>query len=285
MKVLITGAGGQLGYDVARELAKRKTEYKALTREDLDLCDKDAIKEVFEAYSPDVLVHCAAYTAVDKAEDDRSVCEKVNVEATRILAELCKKAGCKMVYFSTDYVFGGEGERFYEPYDKKEPLNYYGLTKSYGEDAIISALDEYFIIRISWVFGINGKNFIKTMAKLSETKDEVNVVCDQIGSPTYTVDLAALCCDMIATEKYGIYHVTNEGICSWAELAEAVFEEIGAACKVNKVTTEEYGVTPAKRPKNSRLSKKCLDEAAFKRLPEWRDALKRYLAEMTPGNI
>ena len=280
MKVLVTGGSGQLGYDISRALTARNIEHILCTREQFDLRDSEQTESYIRAYSPDVVVHCAAYTAVDKAEEERELCYQVNAFATRTIAHVCSDIGAKLVYFSTDYVFEGEGDEFYETSSPVSPLNYYGLTKLEGENAVRELCDRHFIVRISWVFGSNGRNFIKTMAGLGRSHDEVRVVCDQIGSPTYTVDLAELICDMIVTEHYGIYHATNEGICSWAQLAEAIYQVMGISCKVNYVTTAEYGLTVAKRPSNSRLSKASLDAAGFRRLPDWKDALKRYLAEI-----
>ncbi|MDF2857942.1 MAG: dTDP-4-dehydrorhamnose reductase, partial [Neobacillus sp.] len=216
---------------------------------------------------------------VDKAEENLELCRAVNSEGSRNIARACRDIKAKMIYISTDYVFPGNGEAFYETNDATEPLGVYGQTKLDGELAVKDLLNQYFIVRISWVFGINGNNFIKTMLKLSETREEVSVVADQIGSPTYTADLAPLLCDMVVTDKYGTYHATNEGTCSWAELAEEAFRAAGRSTKVNYITTEEYH-TKALRPKNSRLSKRSLDEAGFTRLPEWQDAVKRYIEEL-----
>ena len=279
MKILVTGVNGQLGYDVVQELNRRKIECQGVDIEDFDITDLKATMEFIVGYRPDAVIHCSAYTAVDKAEENLEVCRAVNAVGPLNIAIACRDINAKMIYISTDYVFPGSGERFYETDDDTGPLGVYGRTKLDGELAVKELLSRYFIVRISWVFGINGNNFIKTMLKLSETYDEINVVSDQIGSPTYTADLAALLCDIVVTEKYGTYHATNEGICSWAELAEEVFRIVGRNTKVNCITTEEYRAKAA-RPKNSRLSKKSLDEAGFKRLPEWRDAVIRYLREI-----
>jgi dTDP-4-dehydrorhamnose reductase len=279
MKVLITGIQGQLGYDVAKVLDARKIEYYAPALEELDITNRAVVLEILEKYHPDAVVHCAAYTAVDKAEDEPEKCWAVNVDGTRNIAEGCKKIGAKLLYISTDYVFEGTGEQFYKETDPVNPQNVYGASKLAGELVVKSFLEKYFIVRTSWVFGENGNNFIKTMLQLAETKTEISVVCDQIGSPTYTADLALLLCDMVATEKYGIYHATNEGTCSWAEFAEEIFRVAGKKVTVRPVTSEEYP-TKAKRPGNSRLGKESLERMAFSYLPTWKDALERYLEEL-----
>lgn len=279
MKVLVTGVKGQLGYDVVKELTKRGIECQGADIEEFDITDEIAVSEYIKGYSPDVVVHCSAYTAVDKAEDNIDVCRAVNVSGPYNIARVCKELDCKMVYFSTDYVFPGTGEEYYEVDSPTGPLGQYGMTKLDGELAVKEWLDKYFIIRISWVFGINGNNFIKTMLRVGKDRSEVSVVDDQIGSPTYTVDLAKLVCDMLVTEKYGTYHATNEGICSWAEFTEEIYRQAGYETFVKHVSTEEYGAK-APRPNNSRMSKKSLDEAGFERLPEWKDALSRYLTEL-----
>lgn len=278
MKVLVTGVKGQLGFDVCNELTKRGIENKGIDRNDCDITDEQSVHNYIKNYAPDVVVHCAAYTAVDKAEDEKEICYNVNVNGTKYIAHICKEINAKMVYISTDYVFEGTGDKAYEVNDKISPNNTYGLTKYQGEEEVRNILDKYFIIRISWVFGINGNNFINTMVKLGETRSELNVVADQIGSPAYTHDLAPLICDMIETEKYGIYHATNEGYCSWADFAEYIFSVTGQKVIVHHIKSEEYP-TKASRPKNSRLSKAGLDKAGFKRLPEWKDAVKRYIKE------
>lgn len=278
MKVLVTGVKGQLGFDVCRELDKRNIENKGIDRDDCDITDEQAVLSYIKNYAPDVVVHCAAYTAVDRAEDEKEICYNVNVKGTEYIARACKEIDAKMVYISTDYVFEGTGDKAYEVQDNTAPDNTYGLTKYQGEEAVRKILSKYFIIRISWVFGINGNNFINTMMKLGESRSELNVVADQIGSPTYTYDTAPLICDMIATEKYGTYHATNEGYCSWADLAEYIFSVTGQKVLVHHIKSEEYP-TKASRPKNSRLSKASLDNAGFKRLPDWQDAVKRYINE------
>lgn len=278
MKVLITGIQGQLGYDVAKVLDARKIEYYAPALEELDITNRAVVLEILEKYHPDAVVHCAAYTAVDKAEDEPEKCWAVNVDGTRNIAEGCKKIGAKLLYISTDYVFEGTGERFYKETDPVNPQNVYGASKLAGELVVKSFLEKYFIVRTSWVFGENGNNFVKTMLRLAETKTEISVVCDQVGSPTYTADLAPLLCNMVATEKYGIYHATNEGVCSWAEFAEEIFRVAGKKVTVRPVTSEEYP-TKAKRPMNSRFNKGKLDRAEFNLLPHWKDALVRSFVE------
>ena len=277
--VLITGILGQLGYDLAKELTKRGVEYIAPSLEELELTTEAGAKNFILEKKPDVVAHCAAYTAVDKAESEEELALTVNGFGTRWVAEACKEVGAKMIYISTDYVFGGDGHIPYEVDDEKKPVNVYGRSKLLGEDAVTMLVEKHFIVRTSWVFGINGHNFIKTMLRLAETRDKINVVNDQIGSPTYTVDLARLLADMAASDKYGIYHATNEGFCSWAEFAREIFKQAGVSVEVDGIPTIEYP-TPARRPFNSRLSKKSLDEAGFERLPTWQDALKRYLVEL-----
>lgn len=279
MKVLVTGFKGQLGYDVVKRLEKLQIECKGVDIEDFDLLDEKGVSRFIEGYSPTAVIHCAAYTAVDKAEDNVEACRAVNFIGTKNVAEVCKKLNIKLIYISTDYVFAGEGEAPFEVDSKTAPIGIYGQTKLEGEEIVKQLVDKHFIVRTSWVFGINGNNFIKTMLRLSKERDELSVVSDQIGSPTYTFDLAELLCDMIVTDKYGIYHATNEGYCSWYEFACEIFKQAGINIKVKPVLTEEYP-TRAKRPKNSRLSKKSLDDAGFKRLPAWKDALKRYLSEL-----
>ena len=279
MKVLVTGVKGQLGYDVMKVLKARGIDCLGADIEEFDITDADMTRRFITDYNPDAVVHCSAYTAVDKAEENIEVCRAVNVEGPRNIAQVCKELDCKMIYISTDYVFPGDGERFYEVDDATGPLGQYGITKLDGEKAVAALLDKYFIVRISWVFGINGNNFIKTMLRIGKDRDEVSVVADQIGSPTYTADLAILLCDMLETEKYGVYHATNEGICSWADFTEEIFRQAGYNTRVNRVTTEEYGAK-APRPKNSRMSKKSLDDNGFARLPEWKDALSRFLLEL-----
>lgn len=279
MKVLVTGFKGQLGFDVVKRLEKLNIECKGVDIEDFNLLDEKGVSDYIKDYSPAAVIHCAAYTAVDKAEDNVEACRAVNFTGTKNITAVCQKLGIKLMYISTDYVFDGEGETPFEVNSKTAPIGIYGLTKLEGEETVRQLVDKHFIVRISWVFGINGNNFIKTMLRLAAERDELSVVADQIGSPTYTFDLAILLCDMIQTEKYGTYHATNEGYCSWFEFACEIFKQAGVTIKVKPVTTEEYP-TRAKRPKNSRLSKKSLDDAGFNRLPDWQDAVKRFLAEL-----
>ncbi len=309
MKVLVTGVAGQLGHDVMNELAKRGYEGIGSDIKDtysgipdgtavvtmpyvpMDITDKASVEKVLKEVNPDVVVHCAAWTAVDLAEDEdkKETVRKVNADGTRNIALVCKDLGCKMVYISTDYVFDGQGIQPWEPDCKDyKPLNVYGETKLAGELAVSENLEKYFIVRIAWVFGKNGKNFIKTMLNLGKTHDQLRVVSDQIGTPTYTLDLAVLLVDMIETEKYGYYHATNEGgYISWYDFTKEIFRQaIEAGHKeyekvtVTPVTTEEYGVSKAKRPFNSRLDKSKLTANGFNLLPTWQDAVKRYLAEI-----
>ena len=278
MKVLVTGASGQLGYDVCLELEKRAISFCAPASKEMDITDRGAVLRYMEETRPDAVIHCAAYTKVDLAEDEPEKCWAVNADGTRNIAEACRKLGSRMLYLSTDYVVPGDGDRFYEPTDPVGPENVYGRSKLAGELAVQSMLTEYFIVRISWVFGKNGNNFVKTMLRLAESRRELNVVCDQIGSPTYTADLAPLLCDMIQTDRYGIYHATNEGICSWAEFAQEVFAQEGKDVTVRPVTTAEYAAK-AQRPLNSRLSKESLRNAGLAPLPGWQDAVRRFLME------
>ena len=257
MKVLVTGANGQLGYDVVKELRKQNIECYGAARKDFDIIDFKATENFIINYMPDVIIHCAAYTAVDKAEDEPELCYKVNYEATENIAKICEKINAKMLYISTDYVFDGTKDGFYEVDDETNPINVYGKSKLLGEEAVQKILKKYFIVRISWVFGEHGNNFVKTMLRLGKEHKEINVVSDQYGSPTYTADLAPLLIEMIKTDKYGIYHATNKGICSWAEFAEEIFKIANMDVKVNYITTKEYP-TKAKRPQNSKLSTKTL---------------------------
>lgn len=283
MKVLVTGVKGQLGYDVMKELTSRGMKAIGADLEEFDITNVEQTSAFITESAPDAVIHCSAYTAVDRAEEDFDTCYKVNANGPENIASVCKKLDIPMLYISTDYVFPGDGQRFYEPEDATGPAGAYGKTKLAGEEAVKALLDKYFIVRISWVFGYNGNNFIKTMLRLSETHKELTVVNDQIGSPTYTVDLAKLLVDMIVTDKYGTYHATNEGICSWADFAREIFAQAGKDVVVKNVTTEEYGAK-APRPKNSRMSKDKLVEAGFSRLPQWQDALARYLEELKEAN-
>ena len=277
MKVFVTGVKGQLGYDVMNELAKRGLEGIGVDVEEMDITDAEACERVIKAAAPEAVIHCAAYTAVDAAEDNRDLCHRVNGEGTKNIARVCSELDIPMMYISTDYVFNGQGERPWEPDDHREPLNVYGLTKYEGEIAVEQLLKKYFIVRIAWVFGLNGKNFIKTMLRLGKERGAVSVVDDQIGSPTYTYDLARLLVDMIQTDRYGRYHATNEGLCSWYEFACEIFRQAGMdEVKVTPVDSASYPAK-AKRPFNSRMSKEKLTENGFERLPSWQDALGRYL--------
>ena len=297
MKVLVTGTSGQLGYDVMMELEKRGHEGIGADRSEsdaefehviLDITDAKKVSEVVSEIKPDVIVHCAAWTNVDGAEapENYDKVMAVNVEGTKNLAEACKRVDAKFMYISTDYVFNGQGDKPWDPDDKDyAPLNVYGESKLKGELEVSKILDKYFIVRIAWVFGKNGNNFIKTMIKVGETHDIVEVVADQVGTPTYTYDLARLLVDMIETDKYGYYHATNEGgYISWADFAEEIYDDANMDVEVKAVTTEEYekkaGKTVAKRPFNSRLDKSKLVEAGFEPLPDWQDAVKRYIEEM-----
>lgn len=284
MKVLVTGVKGQLGYDVVNELTKRGHTAIGVDIDEMDITDKHSVQMVIKKTKPDAVIHCAAWTAVDLAEDENKIAlvRAVNTDGTRNIAEICKKLNCKMMYISTDYVFNGQGTEPWEPDCKDyEPLNVYGQTKLGGELAVANLLEKYFIVRIAWVFGVNGNNFIKTMLNIGKKYDELTVVNDQIGTPTYTYDLARLLVDMIETKKYGYYHATNEGgYISWYDFACEIFKQAGYNTKVKPVTTEEYGLSKAKRPFNSRLDKSKLIENGFKPLPTWQDALSRYLKEI-----
>lgn len=302
MNVFVTGVNGQLGYDVARTLIERghtctvsditesfcgiaeKEKIASASYVRLDITDEEAVRQTVETLRPDAVIHCAAWTAVDAAEDEenRQKVFAINCDGTKYLAQACRASGAKMVYISTDYVFDGKGERPWQPDDGKyAPLNIYGKSKLAGELAVKETLERFFIVRIAWVFGKNGKNFVKTMLQVGKTHDTVRVVCDQIGTPTYTADLARLLSDMIETEKYGYYHATNEGgFISWYEFTKEIYKQAGVAANVLPVTTEEYGLSKAARPFNSRLDKKKLIEAGFSPLPTWQDALKRFLAEI-----
>lgn len=302
MRFFVTGVGGQLGHDVMNELLKRgyegvgsdiQPEYSGVddgslvTKADyvqLDITDKSTVEKIITEIKPDAVIHCAAWTAVDAAEEEENIdrVRDINAGGTRNIAEVCKALDCKMTYISTDYVFDGQGDTPWQPdCNKYAPLNVYGQTKLEGELAVSELLDKYFIVRIAWVFGLNGKNFIKTMLSVGKTHDEVRVVCDQIGTPTYTLDLARLLVDMNETECYGYYHATNEGgYISWYDFTCEIYKQAGYSTKVTPVTTEEYGLSKAARPYNSRLDKKKLVEAGFTPLPTWQDALGRYIREI-----
>lgn len=301
MKIFVTGVGGQLGHDVVNDAMGRgheaigsdiATQYSGVQDGSavvsapyvqLDITDQAAVAATIEAIKPDAIIHCAAWTAVDAAEDEENKVKvhAINVDGTRYIAEAAKNVGAKMLYLSTDYVFDGKGERPWQPDDKNyAPLNYYGQTKLEGEMEVSSTLDKFFIVRIAWVFGLNGKNFIKTMINVGKTHDTVRVVNDQIGTPTYTLDLARLLVDMVETDKYGYYHATNEGgYISWYDFCCEFYRQYGFDTKVIPVTTAEYGLSKAARPFNSRLDKSKLVEADFKPLPDWKDAVRRYLVE------
>jgi len=282
MKVFVTGVKGQLGFDVVNELNKRGHEAVGVDIDEMDITDKESVNRVIKATAPDAVIHCAAYTAVDAAEDNEELCRNVNAKGTEYIAEVCRELDIKMMYISTDYVFNGQGTRPWEPDDERAPLNIYGQTKYEGELAIEENLTKYFTVRIAWVFGVNGKNFIKTMLNLGKTHDKLTVVADQTGSPTYTYDLARLLVDMIETEKYGRYHATNEGECTWYEFACEIFRQAGMDVKVEPVGSDQYPAK-AKRPANSRMNKEKLEENGFLPLPSWQDALKRYLEVVLPG--
>ena len=282
MKVLVTGVKGQLGFDVVAELEKRGHTAIGVDIEEMDITDAESVISVISEANPDAVIHCAAWTAVDAAEDNVDICRKVNAEGTKNIARVCKKLDCKMIYISTDYVFDGQGTEPWQADCKDyKPLNVYGQTKLEGELAVSEILDKYFIVRIAWVFGVNGKNFIKTMLNVGKKVDTVRVVADQVGTPTYTLDLARLLVDMVETGKYGYYHATNEGgYISWYDFTCEIFRQAGYDTKVVPVTTEEYGLSKAARPFNSRLDKSKLVENGFELLPTWQNALERYLKEI-----
>ncbi len=278
MKVLVTGVKGQLGYDIVKECEKRNISAIGVDIEEMDITNPVQVEEVIKGAQVDAVIHCAAWTAVDKAEDEVELCRKVNRDGPANIAKVCEELDIPMMYFSTDYVFNGLGEKPWMEYEEREPLNVYGQTKYEGE-LEVERLKKHFIIRISWVFGVNGHNFIKTMLRLGKERGEVSVVNDQVGSPTYTYDLAKLCVDMIQTDKYGTYHATNQGYCSWYEFACEIFKQAGIDVKVNPVTSSEFPAK-AKRPANSRMNQTELDRNGFDRLPTWQDALERYLKEI-----
>lgn len=285
MKVLVTGVKGQLGFDVVNELEKRGHEAVGVDVEEMDITDAESVHCVICGVKPEAVIHCAAWTAVDAAEDNEEKVRLVNAYGTENIAKECKNLNCKMLYVSTDYVFDGKGTAPWTPdCNDFNPLNVYGQTKLEGETAVSGLLEKYFIVRIAWVFGVNGNNFIKTMLKVGKTHDTLKVVNDQIGTPTYTYDLARLLVDMIETDKYGYYHATNGGgYISWYEFAKEIFRQAGYSTKVIPVSTQEYGLSKAARPFNSRLDKSKLIEKGFKPLPTWQDALARYLKEINDG--
>ncbi len=278
MKVLVTGATGQLGYDVLKELKKRSIDAVGIGSKDCDITIQKAVFQMIENIMPNVIIHCAGYTAVDKAEDEVDKCNLINVEGTRNLALACNKYNITLLYISTDYVFSGDGIDPWQAEAERNPVNQYGKSKYQGEVAVEELLDKYFIVRVSWLYGINGKNFVKSMLKLAETQNSIKVVSDQIGSPTYTIDVAKILVDMIQTNKYGKYNVSNEGFCSWYEFAQEIFKHKGKTIEIIPITSEEYGAK-AKRPFNSRMDSSKLVENGFESLPEWKNALKRFLKE------
>lgn len=284
MKVLVTGVNGQLGHDVVNELTKRGHNAVGVDIDEMDITDKKCVDDVIGKTNPDAVIHCAAWTAVDLAEEAENIdkVRAVNAYGTKYIAQSCRALDCKMIYISTDYVFDGQGNEPWQA-DCKDyaPLNVYGQTKLEGELAVAGTLDKYFIVRIAWVFGVNGKNFIKTMLNVGKTHDTITVVNDQIGTPTYTYDLARLLVDMIETEKYGYYHATNEGgYISWFDFAKEIYAQAGYSTQVKPVSTAQYGISKAKRPFNSRLDKSKLLQNGFTPLPTWQDALARYLKEI-----
>ncbi len=279
MSIYVTGVGGQLGHDVIAELYSRGLDYIAPSHDELDLCDKGAVLEFFNSNDIDAVMHCAAYTAVDKAESEPDLCNRINADATAFLAECCAERDIPLMYISTDYVFPGSGSLPYDVDDPKGPLQVYGKSKLLGESAVLAACSKYFIVRVSWVFGSNGGNFVKTILRLASERDSISVVADQVGSPTYTRDLAVLLCSMIVTKSYGIYHATNEGFCSFYDFACEIVRLSGSTLDVVSITSDQYAAAAA-RPLNSRLSKSSLDVAGFNRLPTWQDALSRYLKEI-----
>ena len=303
MKIFVTGVGGQLGHDIMNELHKRGYEgvgsdlsptysgiddgsaVTTMPYVPLDITDKSAVERTISEIHPDAVIHCAGWTAVDAAEDEdkQALVRRINVDGTKFIADVCKKLGCKMLYLSTDYVFDGKGETPWQPDCKNyAALNVYGQSKLDGELAVCNTLEKYFIVRIAWVFGLNGKNFVKTMLELSQKYDTLRVVSDQVGTPPYTIDLSRLLVDMVETEKYGYYHANNEGgFISWYDFDCEIFRQAGKNTKVIPVTTEEYGMSKAARPFNSRLDKSKLAENGFAPLPTWQDALSRYLKEIT----
>ena len=280
MKILVTGIRGQLGYDVMKVLKARNIEAAGVNSDEMDITDQACVDRVFEREMPDAVIHCAAWTAVDAAEDEIEACRAVNVDGTEHIAKACSRIGAVMMYFSTDYVFNGEGETPWKPEDPTGPASVYGQSKLDGENAVRRILPEkHFIVRLQWVYGINGKNFVKTMLRLSETHDRLTVVCDQIGGPSYAPDIAELACDMIVTDKYGTYHAANTGYCSWYEFAKAIFAEAGRQIEVAPVSSDQYPAK-AKRPHNSRLDTSKLSENGFRQLPPWQDALHRFILEL-----
>lgn len=276
MRIIVTGAKGQLGSDVMQRLSEIGVEAIGADIDRLDITDEKAVDLFFKESHADGVIHCAAYTNVDLAESQKEICRKINADGTRNIAAACEKYGMKLLYLSTDYVFDGRGIEPFETDSPKAPCNFYGKTKLEGETEAARLCKRLFIVRISWVFGENGKNFVKTMLRLAAERSEISVVCDQTGSPTYTKDLAVLLCEMISGCKYGVYHATNEGICSWAEFADKIMELSKSETKIIPIPSSQYK-SAAVRPANSRLSKSSLDRNGFSRLPHWEDALQRFL--------
>ena len=272
---MVTGVNGQLGYDVVLKLKEINIDVVAPRRDEFDLTNREQIQRYILKEKPDIIIHCAAYTAVDKAEDEKDVCYAVNVEGTKALIEAAKMINAKVVYISTDYVFDGSGQEPHFEEKETNPINYYGYTKEQGEKIVRELIDRHFIVRTSWVYGSNGNNFVKTMIKLAETRNDINVVSDQIGAPTYTKDLAEFIVSLVLTNKYGTYHGVNEGYCSWYEFAKVIFEKTESSININPISSKEYQLS--ERPLNSKLGKTNSDVANIKRLPDWKDALSRYL--------
>lgn len=277
--IVITGNRGQLGFDIEKVCQDRSLDYLGIDINELDITDKNAVNEFFQSKNIDTFIHCAAFTAVDVAEDNPELCYRVNTEAVKYLVDACKKHNVKFIFISTDYVFSGQKEGVYVPEDKTSPLSVYGKSKADSEAYIQENLEKYYIVRISWAFGLNGKNFVRTMLRLGKEKPSISVVSDQIGSPTYTKDIAPLLVDMSQTDKYGVYHATNEGYCSWADFTRYILEKAGLTAEVKDILTIDYP-TKAARPMNSKLSKDKLEENGFKRLPSWQSAVDRYLQEL-----
>jgi len=282
--ILVTGAKGQLGADVVLELERRKQSYVAVDVNEMDITGKTSVDSFLCLHKPKYVIHCAAYTAVDAAEDDEEKCNRININGAEYLAKACQNIDADLLYVSTDYVFDGQGDAPYESDSPTSPLSVYGRSKLAGEKAVMQNLERHYILRTSWLYGENGSNFVKTMLKLADTRDTINVVDDQFGSPTYTIDLAVLICDIILSEKYGIYHASNEGYCSWAMFAKEIMRLSGSNCIINPIASEQYP-TRAIRPKNSRLSKSSLDNSGFSRLPTWQNAIKRFLERGNPIEI
>lgn len=279
LKFMVTGVNGQLGHDVMAQLKEMDLDVIAPKRDEFDLTNSDQVKKYIIKEKPDIIIHCAAYTAVDKAEDEKDLCYSVNVEGTRTLAEASKEINAKVVYISTEYVFDGLEQDPHSEEKETNPINYYGYTKEQGEKIVRELIDKHFVVRTSWVYGLNGNNFVRTMLRLTESRNEINVVSDQIGTPTYTKDLAEFIVDLIHTKEYGTYHGVNEGYCSWYEFAKVIFEKCGIDMTVNPITTEEYP-TRAKRPLNSRLSKENTEKAGIDKMPHWEDSLARFIEEL-----